>query len=250
MTQWQAVETRISCRAYQERFLPEELLAQLEEKVAALNAESGLRFCLCRSDDPEKPAVKLAGAMFSGRVYVAAALIGGEDALSAEKVGYYGQELVLFATQLGLGTCWVAGTYDPKSLSVAPGPGEKLWDVIPMGYAPEKTPRKQTMIRAAIRRKSRKLESFVESETPFDALPDWVKTGAQAVSLGPSAVNQQPVNILWKDGRAFAKLWKNGHGLGHNDLGIAKKQFEVGAAECGVKGAWQFGDGGEFLVET
>ena len=75
-----------------------------------------------------------------------------------------------------------------------------------------------------------------------------MKRGAEAVSLGPSAVNQQPFNVVWRDGRVFAKLWKNGHGLGCNDMGIAKKQFEVGAAACGVKGTWQFGDGGEFVV--
>ena len=60
MTQWEAVQTRISCRAYQETLLPGEVLGQLEEKIAALNAASGLRFCLCVSRDPEKPAVKLA----------------------------------------------------------------------------------------------------------------------------------------------------------------------------------------------
>ena len=87
MTQWEAVQTRISCRAYQETLLPGEVLGQLEEKIAALNAASGLRFCLCVSRDPETPAVKLAGAMFSGRVYCCAALFGGEDDLSAEKVG-------------------------------------------------------------------------------------------------------------------------------------------------------------------
>ena len=249
MTEWEAIQTRISCRGYRETLLPEEVLAQLEEKLEALNAASGLRFCLCRSEDLAQPAVKLAGAMFSGRVYAAAALFGGEDALSAEKVGYYGEDLVLYATQLGLGTCWVAGTYDAKSLSAAPGPGEKLWSVIPLGYAPEKTPKKQSMIRAAIRRRSRKLESFVESETPFASLPEWVQKGAEAVSLGPSAVNQQPVNLLWREGRLFAKLLKDGHGLGHCDLGIAKKQFETGAAACGVRGTWQFGDGGEFVVE-
>ena len=249
MTEWEAVEQRISCRAYQETLLPGAVIRRLEERIEALNAASGLRFCLCRSEDPEKPAVKLAGAMFSGRVCVAAALFGGEDALSAEKVGYYGQDLVLFATRLGLGTCWVAGTYDAKSLSVASGPGEKLWDVIPMGYAPEKMPRKQVMLRAAIRRRSRKLESFVRSEVPFEALPDWVRRGAVAVSLGPSAVNQQPVDLLWQEGRVSAVLRKRGHGLEYNDLGIAKRQFETGAAACGVRGTWQFGDGGEFTVE-
>ena len=247
MTQWEAVEKRISCRAFRDEPLPGELIHQLEEKAAALSAVSGTRICIC--SDSEKPAVKLAGAMFSGRVYCCAALIGGDDSFSAEKIGYFGQDLVLFATQLGLGTCWVAGTFDRKSVAVELEENERFWDVIPIGWPAEKTPRKQTMIRAAIRRKNRKLEEFVESELPFAELPEWVRKGAEAIRLGPSAVNQQPVNIIWKDGCARAKLWKRGHGLEYNDLGIAKKQFEVGAAECGIRGVWEFGDGRQFIVE-
>ncbi len=245
MTEWEAIEKRISCRAYRDEPLPDAVIRRLEEKIETLNAESGLRFVLVRGT----PAVKLSGAMFAGRVGLCAALIGGEDPLSAEKVGYYGQDLVLFATQLGLGTCWVAGTFDRKSVAVTLEEGERLWDVVPIGYAAEKTPKKQAMIRAAIRRRSRKLEDFVESGLPFDELPLWIRRGAEAISLGPSAVNQQPVNILWSDGCAKAKLWKHGHGLEYNDLGIAKKQFEIGAASCGIRGTWQFGDGGEFVVE-
>ena len=41
MTEWEAIQTRISCRAYRETLLPEEVLSQLEEKLAALNAASG-----------------------------------------------------------------------------------------------------------------------------------------------------------------------------------------------------------------
>ena len=29
-----------------------------------------------------------------------------------EKCGYYGQELILTAHSMGLGTCWIGGTYD------------------------------------------------------------------------------------------------------------------------------------------
>ena len=64
MTEWEAVEKRISCRAYRDEPLPEEILRQLEEKAAALREASGLRFVPVRG----KPAVKLAAAMFSGRV--------------------------------------------------------------------------------------------------------------------------------------------------------------------------------------
>ena len=147
MTEWEAVEKRISCRAYRDEPLPEDVLRQMEEKAAALREASGLRFVPVRG----KPAVKLAAAMFSGRVDFCAALIGPDDPLSAEKLGYYGQELVLYATRLGLGTCWVAGTYDRKSVDVTLAPGEKLWDVIPIGWPVEKTPKKQILIRAAIR---------------------------------------------------------------------------------------------------
>lgn len=244
MTLWEAVEARISCRSYQEKPVDAETKAKLAECIAALNEESGLRFQLMEGD----PAVKLAETMFAGKVTLCAALVGGEDPISAEKLGYYGEKFVLYATQLGLGTCWVAGTYDRNSVSPVVEAGEKLWDVIPLGWPTEKQPMKQKMIRAAIRKRDRKIEAFLESELSFAQCPDWVRKGIEAMLKGPSAVNQQPVNIQYKDGRVFARLWKDGMGLQFNDMGIAKAQFEVGAAEMGVQGKWDFGDGGEFHV--
>ena len=79
--------------------------------------------------------------------------------------------------------------------------------------------------------------------------PEWVRKGIEAILLGPSAVNQQCINIGFKDGKVTARIWKDGRGLQYNDLGIAKKQFEVGAAEAGVKGHFLPGDGAEFVVE-
>lgn len=245
ITEWEAVEKRISCRAYAERPIEEPTLQKLRECVAQLRQRSGLPFQLCTALAGQ-PAVKLSGAMFSGTVSVCAALAGAGDALSGEKVGYYGQELVLYATRLGLGTCWVAGTFDRASVPVTLGDGEKLWDVIPIGYAAQKTPAKQKMIRAGIRARDRALDTFVESDVPFSALPEWVRQGVTAVRMGPSAVNQQPVNIVYKEGRIFARLRKSGNDLVYNDLGIAKRQFEAGAAACGVSGNWDWGDGGEF----
>lgn len=249
MTEWEAIGKRVSCRAYQEVQPGEEILRALAEKVDELNAASGLHMQLITADGTEIPLLKLSAAMFSGPVYTYAALVGQDSEEGSEKIGYYGEKLVLLATRLGLGTCWVAGTYDQKSVRAKVGEGEKLWDVVPIGLPVEKVPVKQRMIRASIRARDRKLEQFVESETPFADLPEWVKRGVEAVKLGPSAVNQQPVNIVWQDGRITAKLWKSGHGLAHNDMGIAKCQFEAGAASCGVKGRWAFGDGAEFVTE-
>lgn len=250
LTEWEAIQKRVSCRAYQDRRIDGATLKQMEEKVQELNRASGLHFQFYTTRNAGEPALKLSPAMFSGNVYHYAALVGGEDPLSAEKVGYYGQKLVLYATRLGLGTCWVAGTYDANSIQVELAQGEKVWDVVPMGYPLEKTPMKQKMIRSGIRARDRKLEQFVESETAFAALPEWLQKAVEAVRLGPSAVNQQPVNIVCRDGTVRAKLWKSGHGLEFNDLGIAKCQFEAGAAAHGVRGAWDFGDGGEFHIQS
>ncbi len=249
LTMWEAVQTRISCRSYEDRLIEPEILAKLTACIDALNAESGLRFQLFTASEKGQSIIKMSPAMFSGPVYTFAALAGGEDPLSSEKVGYYGEKLVLYATQLGLGTCWVAGTYDRNSIAVDVPEGEKVWDVIPMGYATDKIPVKQRMIRAAIRRSDRKPEQFLESDTAYADAPEWIRKGIEAVLKGPSAVNQQPVNIVYKDGKVFAKIWKDGRGLQYNDLGIAKTQFETGAAEAGVEGHFLPGDGAEFVMK-
>ena len=249
MTEWEAVQKRISCRSFEDRMIDPDILQKLKECIGQLNEESGLHFQLFSSDSKGRPAIKMAAVMFSGPVYTFAALVGGEDPLSAEKVGYYGHRFVLYAEQLGLGTCWVAGTYDKKSITVDVPEGERIWDVIPMGYATEKIPLKQKTIRKMIRRSDRKPEQFLESDTEYENAPDWIKKGIEAVLLGPSAVNQQPVNIIYRDGKVSAKIWKKGNGLEHNDLGIAKKQFEVGAAYAGVNGHFLPGDGAEFVID-
>ena len=249
MTEWEAVKKRISCRSYEDRFIDAETLQKLKDLIDELNAESGLHFQLFTSDEKGRSAVKLAATMFSGPVYTFAALVGGDDPLSSEKLGYYGQKLVLFATQLGLGTCWVAGTYDQKSITVDVPEKEKIWDVVPIGYATARIPVKQKVIRATIRRSDRKPEEFLESDITYDEAPEWIRKGIEAVLLGPSAANQQPVNIVYRDGKVSAKVWKDGRGLEYNDLGIAKKQFEAGAAEAGVKGHFLPGDGAEFVID-
>ena len=242
MTEWEASEQRISCRAFTDRRPDDETLDRLQACVDGLNRASGLHFQLIVTDEPQ---LKLAASMFSGGVCVYAALVGRDDCEAAEKVGYYGQQLVLYATQLGLGTCWVAGTYDKASAKADVSDGEKLWDVIPIGYAPDKMPVKQKMIRAAIRAKSRKKEDFLDGS----GAPDWVWKGIDALMKGPSAVNRQPVIIVYRDGEVSARLRKNDGGLAFNDLGIAKRQFEIGAAEAGVKGHFLPGDGAVFVRE-
>lgn len=62
------------------------------------------------------------------------AMIGPKGKDLEEKVGYYGERLVLYAQQLGLNTCWVAMTYSKVKSAYTVNPGEKLCLVIAIGY--------------------------------------------------------------------------------------------------------------------
>lgn len=250
LTEYEALLRRVSVRSFEKRVLEPPIVQELRSLTDEINSQSGLDFRLVHTGDASKAAVKLSGAMFSGSVSTCALLIGGADEISAEMVGYFGQKLVLRAVALGLGTCWVAGTFDRKSVDVELTEDRRLWSVIPLGYATAKVPLKQRTIRAAIRGKDRKLEQFIEFDHPLSTLPRWIASGVEAVKMGPSAVNQQPVNIVYKDGLVTARIWReNANILKYNDLGIAKYQFQVAAEAAGVRGFWNFGDGGEFIVD-
>lgn len=250
MTMWEAMEARISCRAYQEKPVEETICQAIRVMVDDMNSQSGLHIRLIAPDTEHQSELGLSAAMFSGKVSTYLAMIGPDMAEAAEKVGYFGEKLVLYAAQLGLGTCWVAGTYDRSTVSCQVGSDEKLYAVIPLGYAAEKMPAKQKMIRATIRARDRKLEQFVESGIKWAELPEWLRRGVEAVKLGPSAVNQQPVNFVYEQGNVKARLWKKASTMALMDLGIAKCHFEEGARAAGVEGSWDMGDQAQFVIST
>ena len=157
---------------------------------------------------------------------------------------------MLFATQLGLGTCWVASTFDRKNTRVELAEGEKLHDVVPIGYAMEKVPLKQRTIRKSIRARDRKLEDLWEGQEPLDQAPPWVQAAIASVHRGPSAINGQPVVFTQATPEApiKTKLRPIQPGLKYTDLGIAKLHFELAARACGVDGAWEWGEEGAFII--
>lgn len=244
MTTWEAIEQRISCRAYDEAALSAEEQETIQKLIQSICAESGLHFLFCDDTVPGQK-VKMSN-MFSGSIHNFAALYAKDDPLEAEKLGYYGQKLMMELTKMGLGTCWVASTYDAASISLPAPEGELLWDIMPFGHPAKKMPVKQRTVRTGLRQRDRKLSEFVESDLPFDELPDWIRKGAEAILLGPSAVNEQAINLVWKDNTLTAYIYKEDRKVVYNDLGIAKYMFVLGAAECGVTGNWDWGNGGAF----
>lgn len=62
------------------------------------------------------------------------ALIGPKSAGFREKMGYYGEKLVLDSQMLGLNTCWVGVSFTKIGSAVQIAEGEEFFAVISVGY--------------------------------------------------------------------------------------------------------------------
>lgn len=217
----ETIRARHSVRSYTDKPIEEEKLAALRDLVAACNSEGGLHIQLV-VDDPKAFDSTLAHyGKFSGvRNYFA--LIGPKGDDLDEKLGYYGQRLVLAAQTLGLNTCWVGLTFKKNPDRLQIGKGEKLRCVIALGYGTTQ----------GVSHKVKAAEKV--SKAAGDA-PEWFHKGVEAALLAPTALNQQKFTLELMDGnRVRAKagwgiLSKMEMTFAMVDLGIVKYSFEVGA---------------------
>jgi len=112
------------------KYIPEPLdqadIAVLQKLIDEYNAKENLdiRFVLDNGDAFK--GFRKSYGMFSGVTNYIGLIGNKNDILNNEKLGYYGELLVLHATVLGLGTCWVGGTFDRKSCPFDLPDGESI----------------------------------------------------------------------------------------------------------------------------
>lgn len=152
-----------------------------------------------------------------------------------EKLGYYGELIVLESTALGLGTCWVSGTYNREGCRKQIGlrPEEELAGIILVGPVKEEKSLKEKAMSLA----GKKRKPLVEWITPAEGLPDWVAAGVETARKAPSAKNGQPVYLTYGNGAVTASVDRPDSTQGI-DLGIAMAHFELGAWSAGTQGKW------------
>ncbi|MDO4543443.1 MAG: nitroreductase family protein [Clostridia bacterium] len=213
MTVLEAIRERHSVRSYLDRAIEAEKRDALNFEIAKCNAEGNLSIRLI-TDEPRAFAGLIAryGRFENVKNYIALAGKDGRDL--SERVGYYGERLVLLAQTLGLNTCWVAGSHSKSEARKHSGlkDGEKLIAVISIGYG--KTQGKP--------RKSKPLHALYTAESEP---PEWFLSGVEAAMLAPTAINQQRFLISLKDGKVTIK--DKGGFYSKIDLGIVKYHFEI-----------------------
>lgn len=208
-----AINERHSVRQYKDIPIDEKALADLNAAIADCNAESGLNIQLVLND-PECFGVFLAkmGKFRNANNYIAIA--GKKDRADLdEAAGYFGESIVLKAQEMGLNTCWVAGTFGKNKVKAEIKDDEKTVCVIAIGYGENQ----------GKEHKSKPIEKLCTAD--LSAAPEWFKTGVDAAIKAPTAINQQKFIISLEDGEAHI-IAKSGS-MTKLDLGIVKYNFEA-----------------------
>lgn len=223
-----AIDKRCSRRAYIEKEIEAVKIEKLQEIIKNINSESGLNIQFYQNGKEFFNSFKSSYGMFSG-ISAYFALVGNKtDKHLFEKAGYYGEILVLEATGMDLGTCWIGGSYDKKSCEkqIKLGADEELVAVIIVGYAKENKTLKEKIISGLAHRRTKTIQEMYTAEEKN--IPDNFINGMHAVQKAPSAMNGQPVQFHYGDGTVTAKVEEN-PSYRKIDLGIAMLHFELGA---------------------
>lgn len=200
------MKERHSVRQYSDKKIDGDVKTKLDTYVASINEESGLSMQIFYNEPNCFNSMLAHYGKFSNvKNYIA--IVGKKE--EQEKAGYYGEKLVLKCQELGLNTCWVALTHG--KVNVQTKPQQKLLILIALGYG--------TNTGAA--HKSKPVKELCKE----DAYPEWFMKGMEAVSLAPTAMNQQKFMFEIKNGQVYAKALMGFYSK--IDLGIVKYHFET-----------------------
>lgn len=210
----EAIKKRHSVREYTNSQIESDVINELNLEIENCNNESGLNIQLSIGEEEAfgKGIFAKMGIFKNVKNYIA--IVGKKSEYLDEKVGYYGEKIVLKATQLGLNTCWVALTYNKNKISVKIDDDEKLIIVIAIGYG-------------VTNGRPRKTKSIDKLSNVNENSPKWFINGLKSVQLAPTARNQQRFKFILSGNIVEAKAL-----FGFRtkiDLGIAKYHFEIGA---------------------
>jgi hypothetical protein len=176
------------------------------------------------------------------------------SSLAMEDYGYCKEKIILQATALGLGTCWLGGTFQSSNFAQAVDlqRDEILPTVTPIGYPALEKRFAEKVIRLSAGSDHRRAWSDIffagNFSTPLTQLMAGIYMEAlENIRIAPSASNKQPWRILCDNTKNLFHFYLERSlqykmmGIAHLqdvDLGIAMSHFDLTLQELGVKGKW------------
>lgn len=248
----QIIEERHSIRNYEQRALSPDDRGKIVGRLSSLTNpfQVNVSFRLLETAKAEHGR-KLGtyGVIKGATSFIAATVPDG--ALALEGLGYSFEALVLYLTSIGLGTCWLGGTFNRSEFAREMGVKEgDLFPVIsPVGYPSDKRRVGDLLARRLAKSDQRKEWNALFFNQDFSHPLSDASAGAFAfplemLRLAPSAANRQPWRIVREDTAFhFYEMQsygeKNGIDIQRVDLGIASCHFHLAAQERNLPGRIQ-----------
>jgi nitroreductase len=247
------IQMRSSCRSYDGHTLSADDKSALENNIReSLSNPFGASVRLPLLENNKLAGYKLGtyGVIRGAQLFMAGIVKSG--GMDIEGLGYSMEHAVLQATAMGLGTCWLAGTYNRSDFKEAAqfAGDERVVCVSPVGYPAKRRTMLDSMMRGIAGSARRKpwSELFFDGalNNPMSEQAAGEFKGAlDAVRLAPSGTNGQPWRIVRQESRFhFYRAAKPDSDYGRVDMGIAACHFELVAREQGHKGEWVSADPG------
>jgi len=254
---------RTSIRTFRSGPLPADRRRLLEEACSALREGplgTPCRFLLldrgaAAGSSPGGERLGTYGVIRGASTYLAGAAVRGSFALL--DFGYLFEMLVLKATELGLGTCWLGGTFRRSDFERALQlkDHEMLPAVSPVGPPARRRSLLDRLFRLGAGSRSRRPWDtlfFDDRGMPLSPgqLPRHHREALEMLRLAPSASNRQPWRVLAVGEQVHLYLQRTpgyhragGMDLQRLDVGIAMAHFELAlrAADPGKagRGRWE-----------
>ena len=252
----ETIKRRVSTRSYEEKSLTKKDKRKLIDFNASLTNPFGVDVkvqYISKDKGAEDVQLGTYGTIRGAKDFLAITV--KDQSYAMEAVGYQFENLVLYATDMGLGTVWLAGTFNRKDFkNVIEISDEDLFPCIcPVGYPGQKRSFIEKITRVSLGSKKRKdwdkiffLDDFSKSLTKEDA--GRYTDALDMLRLAPSATNAQPWAVV-KEGDKFHFFcnYKNSINndikkIKHLDLGIALSHFHQTAMSDGLNGKLEVAD--------
>lgn len=250
----QSIKARYSVRTYNGVSLSEADRTKIMLYANALSNPFGVKVTfrlLEKTNEQSSEKLGTYGVIKGTKLFIGATVPDSPFALEA--LGYDFEKLILYATSLGLGTCWLAGTFNRSGFATAMGVKEN--EIFPavsaIGYPADKRSLTESLFRKTLKSNQRKEWDQLFFNGSFSAPLAKIDAGEYAqplemLRLAPSATNKQPWRVVrsnrmyhFYEEKAPGYSDKHSFDVQRVDVGISACHFHLSALENGLTGTFE-----------
>ncbi len=200
----ETITKRYSVRTYEKRPVEKEkkemILAYAQSLKNPLGPKMNVQF-IEKESAPNGEKLGTYGIIKGADLYLGATIQKADYA--QEAFGYEFEQVVLYATSLGLGTCWLGGTFNRSAFTSAMQIGkDEIFPILsPLGYPAKRKSITEQIMRKTVKADGRLAWDEIFFKDNFEKVLSKEDAGdykfpLEMLRLAPSAVNKQPWRVV------------------------------------------------------